>query len=541
MLLKHWLHCCASRQSGHELCRDLMPVRTELPTRVVYVGTNDGQDPPRLHSSNGEIAGYVALSYCWGGPQRHRTERNRIQRHVHALPMEGLPKSLQDAILLTRVLGIQYIWIDSLCIIQDCDEDRDREMARMANIYKNAIFTISAGRAKSCDEGFLGVQDKRVSSLQMSIKLPMNCLNGAVGSVLLYPSRKQSRGDDRPIDKRAWTYQEKLLSRRMVNFLDDAVEWTGPNCEMSDDQMGNYELGATDRTYLNLTKLFGSLSNGIRILYLVLEYGHLAPEGLEDLPIYWWTAVYEYTHGSLSNLDDKLPAIAGVASEFHNLNGDGYIAGLWMSHLTKDLQWRCGKSLEEESNNIGSKDLKYDPPTWTWASVHECVIFGPSKEYGLDSDRVEIIDCKVNLVSPSAPFGCVNGGELRLCAPLKFLSYRRIQEMLALVDSGGEFIGRIFLDRRSRYHADELTTLRGGATPHIESTGVWFLGLSKHADLNYESSGLALAKRADGLFERIGKFQIDEDHSQFRVRTAEQDQLRASWGDDYVVTDVTIV
>jgi hypothetical protein len=519
-----------------------MPFRTELPTLVVYVGTNDGQDPPRLHSSNGERAGYVALSYCWGGPQRYQTERDKIERYMHALPVEGLPKSLQDAILLTRALGIQYIWIDSLCIIQDCDEDKDREMARMANIYKNTVFTISAARAKSCDEGFLGLQDKRVSLLQISIKLPMNCLNGTVGSVLFYPSRKQVRGGDTPIDKRAWTYQEKLLSRRMINFLDDAIEWICPSREMSDDQLGTKELGVTDPAYLSLRKSSGGLSNGSRLLYLVSEYGHLVPENLRYFPIYWWMAVYEYTRGSLSNLEDKLPAIAGVASEFHNLNGDIYIAGLWMSHLTRDLQWQSGKSLEESSNNTGSKDLKYDAPTWTWASVHECVIIGANnKKYGLDSDRVKIIDCKVNLVSPSAPFGSVNGGELRLRAPLKFLSYRRIQEMLALVDGDGEFIGRIFLDRRSRYHADELTTLRGGAAPHIESTGVWFLGLSKHADLNYESSGLALAKRADGLFERIGKFQIDEDHSQFRVRTAEQDQLRASWGDDYVVTDVTIV
>jgi hypothetical protein len=108
-------------------------------------------------------------------------------------------------------------------------------------------------------------------------------------------------------------------------------------------------------------------------------------------------------------------------------------------------------------------------------------------------------------------------------------------------DDCGKFIGRIWFDRISWRHADELTSLRDRAAPHIESTGIWFLGLSKHADINYESSGLALAKRADGLFERVGLFRIDDGEDWLEYGTAELDELRSSWGDDYVVTTVTIV
>ncbi|CAI9629179.1 unnamed protein product [Alternaria burnsii] len=524
----------------------MMPVRTELPTRVVYVGTDDEQDPPRLYPGNGEIDGYVALSYCWGGSQkRHQTERNRIDEYMHVLSVERLPKTLQDAIRLTRTLGIQYIWIDSLCIIQDCDEDKNREMARMANIYKNAIFTISAARARSCDDGFLGEQERRAAILQqLSIKLPMNCLNGAIGSVLLYDSREQFGREDTPVNKRAWTYQEQLLSRRVVSFYDDAVEWSCPGCHISDDKLGTDELGVTDPTYLEERAWFSERTDSLsQFLCLVSEYGRELPDVLATLPDSWWSAVYEYTMGSLSNLDDKLPAIAGIASEFQGLAGDVYVAGLWMSHLITDLRWRTGKQLKESSSNPGNRDFKYDAPTWSWASIHECIIDRPYRldEYDLESNRVEIIDCKVNLVSSFAPFGSVNGGKLVIRAPLKSLSDKQVKEMLAQRFCNSRSIGILFLDNRSRHHADEPTTPHDGAAPHIESTGVWFLGLSKHPDLNYEPGGLALAKRGDGLFERIGVFQMYVGEDWLEYGTTERNELRSSWGDDYVITTVTIV
>jgi hypothetical protein len=543
LLLKRWLGDCASRQHKYRHCPNMMPVRTKLPTRVVYVGTDDGQDPPRLYSGNGNIAGYTALTYCWGGFQTHQTEKNRIKRYMRALPVERLPKSLRDAILLTRALGIQYIWIDSLCIIQDCNEDKDREMARMANIYKNAIFTIAAARAESCDDGFLGVQEMRAGLLRISIKLPMNCLNGAIGSVLLYLTRTQIGHENTPIDKRAWSYQEQLLSRRVISFFDDSIEWRCPSRHLSDDMLARKESGATDPVFLDeKTALSERTSHMGRLLCLHSERKRKFPKHLANLSTVWWTAVREYTMGSLSNPDDRLPAIGGIASEFHDLSGDVYVAGLWMSNLIRDLQWSVYKQLEEPSNDTGNRDLKYDTPTWTWASTHECTIWKYSEWYELDSDRVKIIDCKANPVSALAPFGSVNGGELRIRAPLKLLSDRQVKEMLALGGRYSRFsFGEIFFDRESRRHADALITRRCGAAPHIESTGIWFLGLSKHVDLDYESSGLVLTKRVDGLFERIGVFMIFVGDAWLGYGSAEHDELRSSWGDDYVVTDVTIV
>lgn len=331
----------------------------------------------------------------------------------------------------------------------------------------------------------------------------------------------------------------------MVSFFDNAIEWTCPSCDLSDDRLGIDEIDVTDPAYTDiLAPLSGRMNYVSKVLYMVSGWRNEFLETLASLHIFWWRAVYEYTLGSLSNLDDRLPAIAGIATEFQILTGDVYIAGLWESHLISDLQWYVvPERLEALLENTGNKDFKYAAPTWTWASIHESTIRGlrSGRAHNRhDPDRVEIIDCKVNLVSPSAPFGSVNGGKLKIRAPLKFLSHRQIKEM-ALCYGGGKYIGAVFFDWISWPHAVELTTLRGRAAPDIESTGVWCLGLSKHADLNYEFSGLTLAKRAYGLFERIGVFQIYVGDDWLEYGAAEKHELRASWGDDYVITTVTIV
>lgn len=516
-----------------------MPIQTALPTRVVYVGTDNHRDPPRLHLSNGQIAGYLALSYCWGGKQDHQTERTRIGQYMRALPLEALPKTIRDAIIFTRALGIQYIWIDSLCIIQDSQEDKEHELSRVANIYKGAVLTISAARASSCYEGFLGLQEDRIALLQDSVTLPMNNLDGVIGNVLFYHSRLRVRRDEDtpPIDLRAWTYQEQLLSPRVVSFHKDAMEWSCPSLLLSDDGMSNEELQVTDPVYLRLTEPFLKRTSYLSpLFYCSSQDLDKYPEHLASLSEDWWTAVYEYTLGLLSDLDDRLPAIAGIASEFHRITGDTYIAGLWRSSLSKDLLWRCAYM---SASDTGSRTFKYNAPTWSWASTHQCAILYTNKKYPVTSSRVEILDCKVDLASSLAPFGPVHGGRLQIRAPLKFLSDTEVDEMLRIgpheaSSKKSRLIGRVLSDRP--------TEPQNGGTGQVEDLGVWFLGLSKNAQLPYESHGLTLKKRPDGLFERTGIFEIDSDNSWWgNVRTAELDKTRASWGDDYVVTVMTIV
>jgi len=121
-----------------------------LPTRVPDISGPQ----PRLHvSSKDEIGEYVALSYCWGGPQAVLTRIANIASNKQALPLDNFPPTLENAIQVTKRLGSSCLWIDALCIIQDSTEDKAIEINKMGSIYRNATLTIFAANASSVNEG----------------------------------------------------------------------------------------------------------------------------------------------------------------------------------------------------------------------------------------------------------------------------------------------------------------------------------------------------------------------------------------------------
>src|ERR1700744_2598321 len=128
-----------------------------LPTRVIEVG-----DPGRIRLMvpNGAMGRYVCLSHCWGGLQPLKTTKENLSSHLHSIPPQSIPKTYQDAIELTRLLGIKYLWIDSLCIIQDSTEDWGKESASMCAVYENCDIVIAATSAKDATEGFLRTRER---------------------------------------------------------------------------------------------------------------------------------------------------------------------------------------------------------------------------------------------------------------------------------------------------------------------------------------------------------------------------------------------
>jgi hypothetical protein len=136
---------------------------------------------------------YVALSYCWGQSLPFITTRRSLQQQLHEIRFEQLPKTLQDSLMLARYLDFDYIWIDCLCIIQDDQEDWNREAACMADIYSNAALTIAASRAQDCTEGFLSVRN-------MASWVPV-CFEDADGSfkLMVVPERSRDIIPVRPI------------------------------------------------------------------------------------------------------------------------------------------------------------------------------------------------------------------------------------------------------------------------------------------------------------------------------------------------------
>lgn len=247
-----------------------------------------------LHSGDAEP--YAALSYCWGQDQVLKTTSVNKTEVEDGLPLTLLPKTITDAIRVTRKLGIKLLWVDSLCLVQDEEEEVAKEIAKMHHYYGNAYITISAVVAASCTEGFL--QDHPEPELPNdSFYLPVELGVPERPSYLKLVHYPYDR-DPKPIHDRAWTLQEALLSHRLVSFGSRFISWS---CRT--DSYGT-EDDSLDGVYRNLAAVHGPGNTGW------LSEHHSALSKLKA----WSNVVRAYTVRSLSKQRDKLPAISGVAS-----------------------------------------------------------------------------------------------------------------------------------------------------------------------------------------------------------------------------------
>jgi hypothetical protein len=155
------------------------------PSRLVFVGAAI----PRIVSlTNSESKkDYIALSYCWGGDETMKLTRSTIGRWTQSLPFAELPKTLRDSIIFTRHLGLEYVWIDGLCIIQDDIVDTTVEISAMPSIYSGAWLTLSVSKAKTCQDGFLFSIESHKFQHRNMLAVHYRCPDGSVGLVTLTP------------------------------------------------------------------------------------------------------------------------------------------------------------------------------------------------------------------------------------------------------------------------------------------------------------------------------------------------------------------
>lgn len=192
----------------------------ELPTRLVDVGS-DSNAPIRLIQTNRKMEDrYIALSHCWGqlnDHQRFCTYDSNLDQRMADIPYEQLPATFRDAVRVTRALGVRYLWIDSLCIIQKNKEDWFKESAKMEDVFSNAYCTIAASSASSSLVGFLGQRRPRDT-----IRVP-----SPSGLVYLAENIDDFATDVEKsiLNSRGWVFQERALSRRTIYFTSKQIYW----------------------------------------------------------------------------------------------------------------------------------------------------------------------------------------------------------------------------------------------------------------------------------------------------------------------------
>ncbi|KAL1851109.1 hypothetical protein Daus18300_012656 [Diaporthe australafricana] len=270
--------------------------------KVVRAGTVDYTDPEP----------YAALSYCWGQDQDLKTTlANKLDMEAN-VPLSRLPKTIKDAIYLTRKLHIKLLWVDSLCLVQDDEQEMATEVARMHHYYGNSCITFSAATATSCSEGFLHDEPKPHASeddtlgpfyFPVDLEVPDETSLPQMFSRLKIPSWMVKpaclklvirRIPEEAIDSRAWTQQEGLLSRRLVSFGSRVIRWS---CQTESHGMHSQS----------------HMRDALRAFHSGVDDGYQRSKMWEVLKL-WCTLIENYTARALSNEQDKLPAISGIAS-----------------------------------------------------------------------------------------------------------------------------------------------------------------------------------------------------------------------------------
>ena len=211
-LANQWLEECYTSHVAQGTCP---PPRDHpfVPSRLVETRFEGNTFQPRVvEPSKNERIRWACLSYCWGDHQPTVTTNATLLQHKSGFSFEGLPKTFQDAITVTHQLGLRFLWIDSLCIIQDDPEDVANEISKMPDIYKHAYVTISASVASGCRDGFL--QDR---PWQQPVAIPCRCEGGMMGTAFFTDQSTDGSLYD-PVHFRAWTLQERILSPRFLDY-----------------------------------------------------------------------------------------------------------------------------------------------------------------------------------------------------------------------------------------------------------------------------------------------------------------------------------
>jgi hypothetical protein len=447
--MRQWFQSC---QDNHTECRVTVNGPPDgdqiMPTRVIDIGSADGSKQPYLLETNGAFGQYAALSYCWGTSPAFTTRQENYGSRCRGFSHQEMPKTLQDALIVTRELGLRYLWIDALCIIQGDAKDWAIESSKMATVYWNAVITISAASSKDTTFGCLV---KRWLPEVEPVCLSSSCSGSRATGTMLISLKRGSTEDTlnrSPLNKRGWTLQERILSRRILQFAEDQMHWECQKHNVAEDgtvMENSYEVKRS----------------------LQLKVGG-APLPWKLVMRRWHIVVTEYTKRDLSHLSDKLPAMSGLADLVHRETGAQYLAGLWMEDMPYCLLWSVAHSQDYPTRRAAT----WRAPSWSWVSIDGRI---DSQGYRADTMLLEDVwDLALVLDHQVIPAGANQFGEVTKGVLKLRLRRRRIKHVerthyarwtnipdvqYPLVDDTGNTIGAGVFDSKIDDHPENVDCL----------------------------------------------------------------------------------
>ncbi|KAF4884934.1 Cyclin-dependent kinase 2 [Colletotrichum fructicola] len=346
-IARQWLKDCDTHHSG---CNFVGISR--LPTRLLHLGSEEKPILRLLETADG-ISGdarYIALSHRWGDIQKHRplrTELSNLEAFKQAIPQADVPQTFADAITVTRRLGIQYLWIDSLCIVQGDGGDFSTEAKRMEDVFSCAYCVIAASRASNQREGFLHKPrpQRRFITIHQEREPPFYVCETIddFGRHVL----------DGALNSRGWVLQERALARRTIFFTDSQTYFEcgqGVRCETLAKMQNDMADFLGDPRFPD--KAMKEKSRAVRIRYfqdLYRRYSQLEFSHIQDRPI------------AIAGLENRLLRAYTIEGGY-GIFDDGPGKGLFH----RSLLWQRN----EEEGALKAIDFSLRPdsaaPTWSW-------------------------------------------------------------------------------------------------------------------------------------------------------------------------------
>ena len=364
-------------------CEHALPdAKGFLPTRLIdvrrdqlrIVETRHDPDFKQLKASDSR---YSTLSYCWGsrseGLSQLRFTKDTQPQLQSGFLVDAMSAVQKDAVRVTRALGIPYLWIDALCILQGDADDWELESSLMHKIYGNSYVTICNLKSRSCQQGFL-------SDDRLRVNIPFDtrdrtkeaeCYEIGPGSVSGCSVRGFEHDTWSRLDfqntqwiSRAWTFQEATLSTRMILFAQSGLYFSCSSGLV-------WEYGCVLEEPLNFS-----------------IHGILQDASAADMYRNWNQKIAtQFSGRQATYLTDSLPALSGAAQIFAAALDDEYVAGMWKRDLLAGLFWKmedplCGSL----AKLLQSFDGPYIGPSWSWvgrpegeSAVGKVKGFGPGR------------------------------------------------------------------------------------------------------------------------------------------------------------------
>jgi hypothetical protein len=359
------------------------------------------------------VSPYATLSHCWGQADLLKLTKSTMDEFCEGIRIKNMPKTFQETVMVCRELQIRYLWIDSLCIMQDEDDlsDWSREASLMNKVYKLSHCNISASDAQDGTSGLFRPHDKSAMQL-VKIRATVKDTAGELRTKDYYieePFYWYVNLAESHIHTRGWVVQERVMAPRVLHFARSQLFWECRQhsaCEKypqgvsysfltsaNDKEHLDYEL------YVEFAKCYGADAKQVANCYNI-----------------WDSLVSYYSQASLTRSTDRLIAISGMAKSLAVVSGDTYLAGLWRRNLESQLLWSVFDILDEPHTRAG----EYCAPTWSWASIQGKVYMNRERFPAADL-KVHVEDVKV-VHDTIDPTGQIRDAYLDLQGELKPIS-----------------------------------------------------------------------------------------------------------------------